>query len=46
MTTIDNSADSAKVLSDFLSNALPEIHKCMPDWQKEHAGAKTQVAAR
>jgi hypothetical protein len=46
MTTIDNSAESAKVLSDFLSNALPEIHKCMPDWQKEHAGAKTQVAAK
>jgi hypothetical protein len=46
MTTIENSSESARVLSDFLLNALPEIHKCMPDWQKEHAGGKTQVAAR
>jgi hypothetical protein len=35
------------VLTDFLTSALPEIHKCMPDWQKEHTGAgKTQVAAK
>jgi hypothetical protein len=47
MTTIENSNDSAKVLTDFLTSALPEIHKCMPDWQKEHTGAgKTQVAAK
>ena len=28
-----------------LSSALPEIHKCMPDWEKEHGrGQKTEVA--
>jgi len=48
MTTIENSNDSARVLTDFLTSALPEIHKCMPDWQKEHSagGGKTQVAAK
>jgi hypothetical protein len=42
--------DLAARTSDFLINALPEIDKCMPDWQKVVAGesgAKAdQVAAK
>ena len=38
MTTIDNPQESAKVMTDFLVNALPEIHKCLPDWEKVHTG--------
>jgi hypothetical protein len=39
MTTVDQSPVSAKVLTDFLTGALPEIYKCMPDWEKAHGGA-------
>jgi hypothetical protein len=47
MTTIDQPRDSARVMTDFLTNALPEIQKCLPDWAKE-TGAEVvqQVAAR
>src|SRR6185369_9172876 len=46
MTTVDNTTASAKVMTDFLTGALPEIHKCMPDWEKIHSGAPAdQVAA-
>ncbi len=48
MTLVNNQAKSAKVLTDFLTNALPEIYKCLPDWSKvtaaEH-GAKLADAA-
>ena len=46
MTTMENAAESAKVLTDFLTNAMPEIHRCMPDWDKERGRTpKTQLAA-
>jgi hypothetical protein len=45
MTTIDNSMESSRVMTDFLTSALPEIHKCMPDWNKVNNTAPKQVAA-
>ena len=29
--------DGAKVMNEFLTHALPDIEKCLPDWQKVHA---------
>jgi len=48
MTTVDDPTKAAEVLTDFLTNALPDIHRCMPDWEKEHApgGGKTEVAEK
>jgi len=46
MTTMENTEESAKVQTDFLTAALPEVVRCLPDWEKEHGKAsKTQVAA-
>ncbi len=46
MTTIENSEESAKVQTDFLTGAMPEVLRCMPDWDKEHGREpKAQVAA-
>lgn len=36
MTTMDNSQESARVMTDFLTNALPAINNCLPDWNKLH----------
>jgi len=33
MTTMRDRDESARVMADFLSNALPEVEKCLPDWQ-------------
>jgi len=45
MTTVPDARESERVLSDFLTSAMPEIHRCMPDWEKEHGrGQKTEVA--
>ena len=49
MTTVDNPQQAAKVMQDFLIGALPEIHKCMPDWEKVHSDGSAkpqQVAAK
>jgi hypothetical protein len=49
MTTIEQPQTSARVMTDFLVGALPEIYKCMPDWEKAHSGsspAVQQVAAK
>jgi hypothetical protein len=50
MTTVDNPQQAAKVMQDFLIGALPEIHKCMPDWEKVHSDGSSarpqQVAAK
>jgi len=48
MTTIADTKISAAKTADFLSNALPEVTKCMPDWNKVVAGEKpiAQVAAK
>jgi hypothetical protein len=34
MTLEGDSKKSAAVMTDFLSAALPEIYRCMPDWSK------------
>jgi hypothetical protein len=47
MTTIEDARESARVQTDFLSAAMPEIHRCMPDWDKEHGKAPAvEVAAK
>ena len=46
MTTMEHSNQSAAVQTDFLTGVLPEVLRCMPDWDKEHGRApKAQVAA-
>lgn len=46
MTTMSDDKKSAEVLTDFLTSAMPEIQRCMPDWDKEHGRTpKTQLAA-
>ena len=34
MTFESDAKKSAAVMTDFLASALPEIHRCMPDWSK------------
>jgi hypothetical protein len=47
MTTISDTKVSADKTANFLSFALPEVHKCMPDWQKVIAADKpAEVAAK
>lgn len=50
MTTIADTKVSAERTADFLAAAMPEVHKCMPDWAKvvagEKAAAEQQVAAK
>jgi hypothetical protein len=48
MTTIPDTRISAEKTANFLEAALPEVHKCMPDWKKVVAGDKPveQVAAK
>jgi hypothetical protein len=48
MTTIPDTKISAEKTANFLEAALPEVHKCMPDWNKVVAGdaAATAVAAK
>jgi hypothetical protein len=38
MTTIADTKVSADKTANFLSSALPEVHKCMPDWNKVVSG--------
>jgi hypothetical protein len=33
MTTMRDPDESARVMADFLANALPEVEKCLPDWK-------------
>ena len=42
MTTIRDEAESARVMTDFLTAAMPEVLKCMPDW----SNASTKVAMK
>lgn len=44
MTTIADEKESARVMTDFLTGAMPEIQRCMPDWERE--SGRTAVAAR
>jgi hypothetical protein len=48
MTTIADTRISAEKTANFLESALPEVHKCMPDWNKVVAGeaGPTAVAAK
>jgi hypothetical protein len=48
MTTIQDTKISADKTANFLTYALPEVTKCMPDWNKVIAGDKPveQVAAK
>ena len=49
MTTIQDTKISAEKTSNFLASAMPEIYKCMPDWQKVVSGVKSereQVASK
>ena len=48
MTLIRSAEDSAAVMTDFLSHAVPEIEKMLPDWdavQRNAAGAAVASAA-
>ena len=41
MSIIPDHDECAKVMSDFLATAMPEIEKCYPDWNSvEHVGGK------
>jgi hypothetical protein len=42
MTLINHKEESARVMTEFLSFALPEIEKALPDWEK----VKQQSAAK
>ena len=47
MTTIGDTKISESKTTDFLTYALPEVHKCMPDWEKVVAAdAPTAVASK
>jgi hypothetical protein len=42
MTILKDHDQSAKIMSDFLKVALPEVEKCLPDWNKvELQGVKS-----
>jgi hypothetical protein len=47
MNTVEKPQDAAKVMTDFLTYAMPQVYKCMPDWAVE-TGAKPapQLAAK
>jgi hypothetical protein len=45
MTLISDPDKSAKVMTDFLTEALPDIYRSMPDWNKVSASERgTQLA--
>ena len=46
MTAMENADESAKVQTDFLAAAMPDIQRCMPDWDKVQGGGAEQVAAK
>jgi hypothetical protein len=42
MTILKDHDQTAKMMSDFLKDALPEVEKCLPDWNKvEVQGVKS-----
>jgi hypothetical protein len=40
MTQMNDSQKSADMMNDFLTQALPEIERCLPDWNKVIAQSK------
>jgi hypothetical protein len=45
MTLLQRRADAAKVMVDFLQNAMPEIRACLPAKSAEQGGATTRPIA-
>ncbi|MBC8107860.1 MAG: exosortase-associated EpsI family protein [Anaerolineae bacterium] len=45
MTEMRDRAVSDQTLADFLTNALPEVENCLPDWQKVKASAAAVATA-
>lgn len=44
MTLMNDHPASARVQTDFLTHAMPEVEKCMPDWEKVHRDAQASAA--
>jgi hypothetical protein len=45
MTVMNDADESARIMNDYLTSALPEIEKCLPDWKKvTQPQAKTSQA--
>jgi hypothetical protein len=45
MTLINDRAESARVMTDFLSAAMPEVRKSLPDWEAVQRGAASAASA-
>jgi hypothetical protein len=47
MSTIgfDDPADAQKVMSEFLTAAMPDIERCLPDWKAVNALTPTTKPA-
>jgi hypothetical protein len=45
MTEMRDRAKSDETIADFLTNALPEVENCLPDWQKVKASAAAVATA-
>jgi hypothetical protein len=46
MTTVPNEQEAARVMTDFLTSAMPEIVRCMPDWNKPQTPTPAKVAMK
>jgi len=47
MTQMQDSGAAAEIMDDFLKHALPEVEKCLPDWERvKNAAPGTVTAAR
>jgi hypothetical protein len=44
MTLINDRAESARVMTDFLSATMPEVRKSLPDWQAVQRGDASAVS--
>jgi hypothetical protein len=44
LTILDNRDESAAVMTDFLSSALPEVQKTLPDWDAVRRGEAAPTA--
>jgi hypothetical protein len=45
MTQMQDSNAAAEIMDDFLKHALPEVEKCLPDWERVKNGAPGSAAA-
>jgi len=46
MTTMDNIDEARRVMTDFLACAMPDIQRCLPDWDKVRTNMPEQVAVK